>query len=397
MIGRMIPVLFRRRTFAAAVACLGLLLIGWSGLLVPSLAPEVEAAFGQTDVGLGAFYFVTAAAYAIGSLAGGIFTERIGRRSILVVAAALHAVGLVGLGIAPGWVVFVAAGLLRSIGAGAIDGGTNGLIVDLFGGSRGRALSLAHLCYAMGAVGAPFLLAFRDSIGLSWEVVVVATGLVTIPLGSVLAVSDLADGRRQTGAAAAGRAVSMVSLPLVVLAIAIGCYVAGSTGVSNWVVRFVSEMSRGTATSAVGFYWAGLMTGRLVTAAIADRFDHVKLAVVAALCASVAVVAAVLAPSVGLSTALFAVVGFASGPIYPLIMTIGGDRFPGRAAAMSGILSAAGIVGSLAYPPLMGVMSVTVGLSIAMLGIAVLSGGAAAALAVVGRISPSERRRLPRA
>jgi fucose permease len=390
MIGRMIPVLYRRRGFAAALACLGLLLIGWSGLLVPSLAPEVEATFGQTDVGLGAFYFVTAAAYAVGSLAGGMLTERIGRRSILVLAAAFHAIGLVGLGIAPGWIAFSAAGVVRSIGAGAIDSGLNALVVDMYGESRGRALSLAHLFYAMGAVGAPFVLALRGSLGLSWEAIVVASGLATVPLAVILTVADLADGRHRATSAAAGRHTSMVSLPLVFLAIAIGCYVAGSTGVSNWLVRFLESASAGLATSALGFYWAGLMTGRLVNAAIADHLDHVKLAVAAACTAAVALVAAVLVPSVGLSIALFAVMGFASGPIYPLIMAIGGDRFPGRAAAMSGILGAAGVIGSLAYPPLMGVMSVTVGLSIAMLGIAVLSGAAAVALVIVGRIPPAE-------
>jgi nitrate/nitrite transporter NarK len=73
-------------------------------------------------------------------------------------------------------------------------------------------------------------------------------------------------------------------------------------------------------------------------------------------------------------------------------MTIGGDRFPGRAAAMTGVLSAAGVVGSLAYPPLMGVISVTAGLQVAMLGIAVLDGFALIALLLVNRLSRPEPR-----
>jgi fucose permease len=391
MIGCVIPILFRRRAFAAGLACFGLLLIGWSGLLVPGLSPEVEAGFAQNDVGLGFFYFVTAAAYAVGSLAGGMLTERMGRRRILVAAALLHCVGLVAQGMAPGWEAFVTAGLLRSLGAGGIDGGMNGLIVDLFEEGRGRALSLAHICYAAGALGAPFALAFRSSIGLSWEGVVIATGLATIPLAALLLVTDLADGRRhQATASSDGHGASMLSIPLVVLAVVIGCYVAGSTGVSNWLVRFMSDTFGGTTTSALGFYWAGLVVGRLLNAAIADRFDHVKLAITAVSVVGIAVVAAVLIPSMQASIALFALVGCASGPIYPLMMTIGGDRFPGRAAAMTGILSAAGVVGSLAYPPLMGVISVTVGLQVAMLGIAALDGCALVALLVMNRFSRPE-------
>jgi hypothetical protein len=56
---------------------------------------------------------------------------------------------------------------------------------------------------------------------------------------------------------------------------------------------------------------------------------------------------------------------------------------------MSGILAAAAIVGSLAYPPLMGVMSVTVGLQAAMLGTAVFGACAAVALLITGRMPAS--------
>jgi hypothetical protein len=67
-------------------------------------------------------------------------------------------------------------------------------------------------------------------------------------------------------------------------------------------------------------------------------------------------------------------------------MAIGGERFPDRSAAMTGMLSAAGIGGSLAYPPLMGVISVTAGLPIAMAGTAVCGAAAAVALVIVGRM-----------
>jgi MFS family permease len=381
-----IPTLIRRRSFAAGLGCAAFLLIGWSGLLVPSLTREIEDSFGQTDVGLGLFYFVAAAAYAAGSVLGGMATERIGRRPVLVLAATLHAAGLVGLGLAPGWSAIMAAGIVRSLGAGGIDGGVNGLFVDLFGKSRGRALSFVHLFYALGAVGAPFLLAFRTSLGLSWQLVVVATGIATVPLGLFLAVTDLVDGRRYAETDPKAGQSSVLVLPLGLLAVAIGCYVAFSNGVSNWLVRFLASAPGGTATLALSLFWAGLMAGRLVSAYIADRFDHMRLAIAAAAATSVAVLAAVLAPNLELSIVLFAVAGFAAGPVYPLVMAIGGERFPGRSAAMSGILSAAGIGGSLAYPPLMGVISVTAGLPTAMAGTAVFGACAAVALVILGRM-----------
>ena len=63
---------------AGAIGCLTLLVIGWSGLLVPSLIRSIERDFGQTDAGIGIYYLVWAVAYACGSLGGGMVTERSG-------------------------------------------------------------------------------------------------------------------------------------------------------------------------------------------------------------------------------------------------------------------------------------------------------------------------------
>ena len=63
---------------AGVLACVGLLLIGWSGLLVPSLIRELERDFGQSDAGIGVYYFVGAVAYATGSFGGGCSSNGLG-------------------------------------------------------------------------------------------------------------------------------------------------------------------------------------------------------------------------------------------------------------------------------------------------------------------------------
>ena len=382
----MVPVVFRQRSIAFALGCWAFVLIGWGGLVVPALAREVEDGFSQTDVGLGLFYFLTSIAYAAGSVLGGMATERVGRRPILSGAAALLGLGLMAQGLTPDWPAFTAFGIVRSVGAGAIDGGGNGLVIDLYRGGRGGRLNLLHLFYSLGALGAPFVLAARDLAGLSWQALLVGSGAVALPLAAVLAVSDLADGRARPQLAAGGRRSSLLALPLLVLAVAIGCYVACEIGVSNWLVRFLAAAPAAAATSSLGLYWAGLAAGRLVGSRIADRFDHLRLAIVAALACAGALTGAVVAPSLGVSIALFTLVGFASGPVYPLIVAVGGERFPDRAAAVAGVIVAASVVGAVVYPPLMGVMSVTVGLPAAMLGTAVVVAAGAGALAVVARM-----------
>ena len=172
-------------------------------------------------------------------------------------------------------------------------------------------------------------------------------------------------------------------LPLIALAVAIACYVASEVGVSNWLVRFLESASIGLATSALALFWGCLALGRIVTAALGDRFDHARFAATAALVAGIALVAAVLVPSLPASIVLFGVVGFAFGPVYPLIMAVGGDRYPTRSAAVSGFLSGSAVIGAIVYPPLMGFVSVEAGLGVAMIGAAILAFACAAVLFAV--------------
>jgi fucose permease len=384
---------------AGVVGCIAFVLIGWSGLLVPSLIRSIKDAFDQSDAGIGIFYFVYASVYAAGSLGGGLVTERLGRRTVFTLAVGLHGAGFVALGIAPSWGVFLLAALPAGLSAGAIDGGMNGLFLDLFPSGRGRALNLLHLFFSVGALSAPLAVGRLVEVGVEWQTIFIATGLVAFVLAALFAVVRMPDGRharaarvaseRSSGLGRLREARGRLAAPLLLLAFAIGCYVAGEVGVSNWLVRFLEPAPLSTATTALSLFWAGLTLGRLISARIADRFDHIRFTVFCSVATSAALLAAIFAPTLPLSIALFGLAGVATGPIYPMIMAIGGDRYPDRTSAVSGFLSGAAVVGSIVYPPIMGFLSVTVGLTAAMLGTVVLGLACASALVLVGRMRPA--------
>ena len=385
---------------AGAVGCLAFVLIGWSGLLVPSLIRSIKDAFGQSDAGLGLFFFVYAAAYASGSLGGGLVTERLGRRTVLSLAAALHGGGLVAFGLAASWPVFLAVALAAGLGAGGLDGGMNGLFLDLFRTGRGRALNLLHVFFSVGALTAPLVVGRLVEAGVAWQALLVATGLAAYVVAGLFLLVTMPDGRHARAAADATDAESglgwlqrtrgRLAPPLLLLGIAIAFYVASEVGVSSWLVRFLEPAPLTTATTALSLFWAGLAAGRLVSSRLADRYDHVQFAAASSIAMSVALVGAILVPSLTLSIALFALAGFATGPIFPTIIAIGGDRYPDRSAAVGGFLSSAAVAGSVVYPPIMGVLSVTLGLTVAMLGTVVLGLAGAGALLLVGRMQPAQ-------
>ena len=124
---------------------------------------------------------------------------------------------------------------------------------------------------------------------------------------------------------------------------------------------------------------------------IADRFDHLRFTTACAVGMGVAIAAAVLAPSLPVSIALFGLAGVASGPIFPMIVALGGERYPERSAAVGGSLTGLAVLGSTLYPPAIGFLSVSVGLTVAMVGNAVLGLACAAALVAFGRATTGRR------
>ena len=281
-----------RTAIAAALACAGMLLVGWTGLLVPSLIRSIEPAFEQTDAGIGVFFFVIAVASVGGSMAGGLLTERIGRRVVLPLAVTLIALGLIGMATVPTWGLFLALAIPFGFGSGAIDGGMNGLVLDLYPEGRGRALNLLHLFFSLGALASPLAIGRLVEAGAGWQAIIIGTALAAIPLAILFAVVAMPSGRHARSAGTATVRVGL-SLPIIALAIAIACYVASEIGVSNWLVRFLETASIGLATSALALFWGCLALGRIVTAWLGDRFDHARFAATAALVAAIALVAAV--------------------------------------------------------------------------------------------------------
>ncbi len=391
----------RARLAAGVIAWVTLLACGWSGLLIPSLIRSIQERFEQDDAGIGFVYLVFAIAYAVGSFAGGALTERLGRRLILGGAVIITGLGAAGLGAAPAWPVFVLAAMTLGVGTGCLDGGANGLVLDVYREGRGQAMSLLHVSFGVGALAAPLVVGLLVGSGVPWQAVVVGTGVVLSLLAVAYVLVPMPGGRRapavarasaHASAGAAGGDVShrddgpsLVAGPLLLLGVAIAVYVAAEIGVSNWIVRFLEAAPLATATLALSLYWAGLTVGRLASAFVADRFDHRRFTIACTLALAAMIAAAVVAPSLPLSIAAFAAAGVASGPVFPMIVAIGGDRYPHRSAAVGGSLAGMAVIGSTIYPPAMGFLSVTIGLTVAMFGNALLAMGSAIALVAFGR------------
>ncbi len=368
-------------------------LLGWSVLLVPSAIREIEGTFAQTDAGMGLAYLLNNLLYVTGTLSVGWIAARLLRAPVLGAGPGLIAAGLGIVVVAPGWPAFLAGFLVLALGAGLIDSGVNALFMDLYEGRNAGALNRLHLFFALGALASPLAMGATIASGAPWQSLPAATALAAVPIALALATrrvppvhAEAADGRPADVAEPGGRR-RRIPLPLLGLAVAIAMYVASEIGVSNWLVRYLDAAPVEQATLALSLFWAGIALGRFVSSLIADRVGAVRYAAAWTTAAGIAIVASLLAPTVPLAIACFGIAGFAAGPTYPMIVAIGGQLFPGRSSLVSGVLVSAAMVGSIVYPPLMGVLSDAVGLRVGMLGAGLAMLVSAVAILVAARLA----------
>jgi fucose permease len=376
---------------------LGFFLLGWTVLLVPSLVRDIEREFAVSDAGMGLAYLLYNACYVVGTVVSGIIAERFGRRRVLPAGPGLVAAGLGLCAVAAGWPVFVGGFLAVGLGAGITDAGINGVFLDLYPDHRrAAALNRLHLFVAIGAVAGPLAVGHLVSAGVAWRVLVLASALAMAPVGVLLAALPMPHGRAgrleagriaTTPEVAAGRRRRPLPLPLIALSLAMGCYIATEMGITSWLVRYLADAPLDVATLALALFWAGLAASRLVLSLVAGRVPTVRFAAMSAAACGLAVVAAVAVPWLPVRIAAFAAAGFGAGPVYPMIMAIGGSLYPGRTSFVSGVLAGAAVTGSVVYPPLMGFVSATAGLGVGMLGAGAFGFVTAAGILVAARFA----------
>ena len=368
------------------------ILIGWTGLFVPSLLRVLEGDFARSDAEFGLVYLVIALLFATGALSSGLAAGLLGRRAVNAAAALLITCGIGLESVAPTWPVFVVGAGLTGAGCGAIDAVVSSVIMDLSTSGSGGRLNRLHLFYSVGALAAPVAIGVLVSLGIGWRLIALATGLAGLALAQPLSRAGAVPPRPRSpaAAAAAGREATMLTslrLALAALGLAIAFYVAAESGVSSWLVGFLADEPLTAATLALSLFWAGIAAGRVVASRVADRFDPVRFTAVCALAGGIAVLAAVALGSAPVRIGLFLAAGFVFGPVYPMILSVAGSLVPHRAAAVAGIVTSAGVAGSITYPPLMGLIASLVGLGAGMLGAALLILSSGATVVLAGRLA----------
>ncbi len=342
---------------------LGYLFIGTAVVLVPTVMPSITDEFAKTGLTLatiGLLFPAREVGSILGNLLSGIGSDQLGRRRLVWIAALLLAVALLLAALAKLWVLFVIGFVLVSAAQASLSTGINALIADADRASHARALNTLHGVYGVGAAVSPLIIGYGIDRGLPWRWALAATGLVWLGYSLVAHRFARTDKPDEQHTKAQRRDLGMLRQgPFLALFLVAFVYNGVAWSLLGWIAIFMQQaagFSTFVSVSMISVFYVALTIGRFLCAAYVERFGYATILLVLAIGITLTY------PLVVLGNALWMVIGvFLTGlslsGLFPTVLAYGARLYPEQTGTVTGTLSVAMTLGSMAPPLWTGVIA----------------------------------------
>lgn len=344
---------------------LALCSVGLSGILGPTLsglAAQTHSTLSQISV----LFVVKSIGYIVGSLLSGRAYDRWPGHPIIVFVILALGAGLALTPLAP-WLVLLALVIgVVGFAEGAIDVGTNTLIVWTYGDGVGPYMNGLHFAFGVGAFVGPLVVAqaLAWSGGIAWAYWAVA--LLIVPAALWLARLPSPASHAPT------QATPTEAVNYKLIALFVACfffYVGGEVSFGAWVYTYAKRLGLAdsvTAAYLTSVFWGALTLGRLMAIPIAARFRPRAIMLVnlagCLLCVGLALVFPTSAFILWVS-AMGA--GLSMASIFPTLMNLAGRRMRVTGLVTS-FFFVGGSLGAMIWPWIIGQLFEPIGPRVTM-------------------------------
>jgi fucose permease len=356
----------RVRRRAAAIAFIGLVLLGLPTGMLGIAWPSMRASLDAPFAGLGLLVAAMTVAQFAASAASGLLRERLGTIALLLTSVAAATGGLAIFAIASGWWATILASAVLGCGVGLLDAAINteaALRGDI------RFMGALHGAWAIGASLGPPLVGATLVASDSWRPAYVAAAGAFALLGlTTYAVrADLTDAPELEAAPGGERSIGRT--------VVLGCalmfvYVGVELGAGQWTyTRFTvdASLSDGLAGLAVFLYWSALAAGRVALAVFGDRVAPARLFDISVFGALASAVGFSVLPAPAAALVALPCLGATLSVFVPVLLYLTPRRIGTAAAPRAiGYQVAAGMIGGASLPAAVGLLMQSI--DVAVLG-----------------------------
>lgn len=348
-------------------------LIGFVSVVFAPALPEMIKHFGLNIAQAGLIFPAKSLGHIAAVLVGGVWSDRVGRKPMIVGGAMLLGFGSLGVAAGKSWLLVLCAFLLSSVGQGFVNSSVNALVADLNPQQRGRALNILHGVYGLGGFTGPLLLIVSRGwrwvfaiCGLLWLV----CGLFNLALAYPLPASscDIPSRRRTFITWGGALFASLFAVAFL--------YNGTAWGLIGWINTYLDEKANlipyRLATCLISLYYIALTTGRFLWSRVADQLGYGRVILLCALGPVVAYPLVIWANNPWLVACGVVICGLFFAGIYPTALAYATQGLSGRTGTIAGTMSMAMATGSMVVPWVTGIIADRASFALGMVFIYIL-------------------------
>lgn len=347
-----------------AVIYLAFIGLGLPDSLLGAAWPMIYPQFGVPVSSMGLISMIISAGTILSSLNSSRLTRALGAGKVTLLSTALTAIALLGFGMSRSLWQLCFWAVPYGLGAGSVDAALNNYVALHY---TSRHMSWLHCMWGVGTIIGPSLMSAALTGGHGWSGGYLLTALVQGLIVAVLLLSLPLWGRPTSGngsetetAALSLREVLTIPGAKEVMLCFFG-YCALESTAGLWAASYLTLARDIPAETAAGFaalFYLGITAGRAVSGWIAPHLGDDGMIRLGLWGIGLGLAALLLPGPAAVSLAGLVIIGLGCAPIYPSIIHSTPAHFGAhRSQAVIGVQMASAYVGSMAMPPLFGLMA----------------------------------------
>src|SRR6202040_2668611 len=260
----------RHLKFFQAALFAGFVISGMTATILGPSLPTFIARWALDDTQAGLFFTAQFTGSLLGVLLSSAILSMRGYRDALVLGFFLIAAGVTGLNGASHYIALLATALY-GFGFGIAIPATNLCIAEISGARRAAALNLVNMAWGIGAIACPVLLlaGLRADRYTAVLLSIAACALLLSIFFASMTFAGLSSKSPRTATAEQKINPPHPIYVPVALALLFYLYIGTENAISGWAAEQAHRVGTGNASAVMPmFFWAGLLSGRGISALI---------------------------------------------------------------------------------------------------------------------------------
>src|SRR6202166_888351 len=349
----------RHLKFIQAALFAGFVISGMIATILGPSLPTFIARWALDDSQAGLFFTTQFTGSLLGVLLSSAILSTRGYRDALVLGFFLMAAGVTGLNSASQYIALLATASY-GFGFGIAIPATNLCIAEISGARRAAVLNLVNMAWGIGAIACPvLLLAGLRADRYTAVLLSIATCalLLSIFFGSIKFSGLSSKSPRTATAEPKNNPPHPIYVP-VALALLFFLYIGTENGISGWAAEQAHRVGGGNASTVMPmFFWAGLLSGRAISALILTKVKETWLVIIGLLLSAAGTTWLLLAATRSQVILGVLLAGFCLAGVYPIFISWLSKWYAARARRLGGVMFSMAAVGGATMPWLVGFVS----------------------------------------